>query len=58
MIVMTCQSCGAALDTSTADPLCPACVFRAVLEATRDKTVATAGHPVLPRTFGPYELVE
>ncbi len=57
MIVMTCQSCGAALDTSTADPLCPACVFRAVLETMRDKTAA-AGHSVLPRTFGPYELVE
>ncbi len=57
MSVMTCQNCGAPLDTSTADQLCPACVFRAVLQATRDKTAA-AGHSVLPRTFGPYELVE
>jgi len=58
MSVMTCQSCGAPLDTSTADPLCPACMLRAVLEANRDRSAAATGHLALPRRFGSYKLTE
>jgi len=59
MSVMTCQLCGAPLDTSTADALCPACLLRTVLQARPDELAGElAARLVLPRTFGPYELVE
>ncbi|HUL52029.1 MAG TPA: serine/threonine-protein kinase [Opitutaceae bacterium] len=61
MSVMTCQSCGAPLDVSTAEPLCPACLLRTVLEAVPSGggTGATSSARLtLPRTFGAYELTE
>ena len=58
MITMKCQSCGAELDTSTADALCPACLLRFVLEPATDEPENEPIRPALPRTFGPYELVE
>ena len=58
---MTCQSCGTPLDTSTAEPLCPGCLLRAVLEA--GPPAGGAGAPssarlTLPHAFGPYELTD
>jgi serine/threonine protein kinase len=54
---MTCQSCGATLDGITAKVLCPACMLRSVLEAAPDER-ASVRRLALPRTFGPYELME
>jgi serine/threonine protein kinase len=61
MSVMTCQSCGNPLDTSSAEPLCPACLLRAVLET--GPRGGGAGAPSsarlsLPHVFGPYELTD
>ncbi|HUJ43268.1 MAG TPA: protein kinase [Opitutaceae bacterium] len=54
----SCPSCGAPLSAASADGLCPACLLRAVLEAKPDEPAAPARHVALPRTFGPYELIE
>ncbi len=54
-----CQSCGLPLSTNSTDGLCPACMLRLALEPDGDEAVEGAGPPsALPRTFGPYELIE
>ncbi|MGA2018775.1 MAG: serine/threonine-protein kinase [Opitutaceae bacterium] len=42
----------------SAEGLCPACVLRSALEESHCEAAAEAGHLALPRTFGPYELIE
>jgi hypothetical protein len=43
---------------ASADGLCPACLLRSALEAAPDGPAGESGNLALPRTFGPYELIE
>ncbi|HEX9785651.1 MAG TPA: serine/threonine-protein kinase [Opitutaceae bacterium] len=52
-----CLSCGADLDPTSNEGLCPACMLRSVLTPIPDPDVGVAA-PALPRQFGNYELLE
>ena len=60
MSTARCQGCGAALDTSSGNALCPACMLRDVLSTKDgDEIGATSpAGPALPRAFGNFELQE
>ena len=52
-----CLSCGADLDPTSNEGLCPACMLRSVLTPIPDPDVGVTA-PTLPRQFGNYELLE
>ena len=53
-----CQTCGTTHATATSEGLCPACMLRTALMVTPDATSFPVTRDTLPRTFGPYELLE
>ena len=55
----TCLTCGASLACDSSEGLCPACMLRTALyDGSEEATFPVEPDANLPRSFGPYELME